>query len=51
MLQALPAEDEIVAIEALPFCERHDTVYQRYEKNGKIAFLHDQGSGWCRYSG
>ena len=50
-LQEPPSDEVIAVVEAVPFCERHSTVYTRYEKNGRVAYLHDQANGWCRYSG
>ena len=31
-------------------CNRHQVAFTRYEKDGKVAYLHTESQGWCRDS-
>jgi hypothetical protein len=31
-------------------CNRHQVPFNRYEQDGKVAYLHTESQGWCRYS-
>ena len=31
-------------------CNRHQVAFTRYEKEGKVAYLHTESQGWCRDS-
>ena len=31
-------------------CNRHQVAFTRFEKDGKVAYLHSESQGWCRDS-
>jgi hypothetical protein len=38
------------APEQVRVCNRHQVAFTRYEKDGKVAYLHTESQGWCRDS-
>ena len=38
------------SLEQARVCNRHQVAFTRYEQDGKVAYLHTESQGWCRYS-